>query len=49
MGCCLSKPEILLETIPKSDLGHYVDIFETNINYSNPIHYNRPLSDNVVI
>jgi hypothetical protein len=50
MGCCFSKKQhILLETSSKPEIGQYVDISEFNINYSNPIHSNKFVSDNVTI
>ena len=49
MGCCFSKKQqILLETT-KPEIGQYADILEPNINYYNPIHYDKSISDNVVI
>jgi hypothetical protein len=38
MGCCLSKREPLLQTTPKSEIGQYVDLDNSNIEYSNPIY-----------
>ena len=52
MGCIFTKKEqVLLSQSSVSDDDIYIDIFKSNINYfyTNPIHSDEPIKENVVI
>ncbi len=46
MGCCFSKNEPLLQNNSKQEIGQYVDLDNSNIEYYNPIYL---VSERVVI
>lgn len=48
MGCLFSKTYTLLQT-SEPELGLHVTLFESNINYSNPIHSQSKLEKRYTI